>query len=159
MEGNLKADALFNEQNMHSQVVAPTTTLCTGGTRALTTPTSISLCSVSPFQSHKQAASLSGVSDPVEKGKPTASVSPNQIERESRFERRIRRGIAQPCTEKRSDVPSAKRPCTEKRKTKRSVSPDREPRAPYELLCEQNKAANLVILKNLGIDTLVKAMR
>ena len=109
--------------------------------------------------SQPEAASLSGVSDPVEKGKPTASVSPNQIERESRFERRIRRGIAQPCTEKRSDVPSAKRPCTEKRKTKRSVSPDREPRAPYELLCEKNKAANAVILKNLGIADLVKAMR
>ena len=103
--------------------------------------------------SQPEAASLSGVSDPVEKGKPT--VSPNQIERESRFDRRIRRGIAQP----RSDVPSAKRPCTEKRKTKRSVSPDREPRAPYELLCEKNKAANAVILKNLGIADLVKAMR
>lgn len=107
--------------------------------------------------SQPEAASLSGVSDPVEKGKPT--VSPNQIERESRFDRRIRRGIAQP----RSDVPSVKRRCTEKRKSLKqlavTVSPDREPRAPYELLCEKNKAANAVILKNLGIEDLVKAMR
>ena len=111
--------------------------------------------------SQPEAASLSGVSDPVEKGKPTASVSPNQIERESRFERRIRRGIAQPRSH--GDVPSVKRPCTEKRSGPKqlavTVSPDREPRAPYELTRDARKAANALILKNLGIGDLVAAMR
>ena len=110
--------------------------------------------------SQPEAASLSGVSDPVEKGKPTASVSPNQIERESRFERRIRRGIAQPRSH--GDVPSVKRPCTEKRSGPKqlavTVSPDRE-RAPYELIRDARKAANALILKKLGIEDLVKAMR
>ena len=112
--------------------------------------------------SGSQAASLSGDSDPVEKGQPT--VSPNQLERESRFDRRIRRGIAQP----RSDVPSVKRRCTVKRSGlnvsqqpecgQLAVSPDQE-RAPYELIRDKNIAANAVILQNLGIANLFKAMR